>query len=160
MSTIDDNKKNIVVVRVSGKDKGLWVKTVGKFKETIKNLLDLQVDQETGATVRDEIQDYIKYGSQWVKESLQKPKTENILKLQEAAKLAAERINLLEEAEGKRIENVAAKFKQQLKQMKFYLLLAKAGAFDQESDNEVLLFAKSADAWLFAINEMEKGIGA
>ncbi len=44
--------------------------------------------------------------------------------------------------------------------MKFFLLLAKGGAFDGESDEDVLMFAKTADAWLFAIAEMEKSTSA
>ncbi len=105
MNPAHQPSKRIAIVKVSGKDKNLWASTVTKFRGVIKQLLDLQVDPDTGATVRDVLADYVRHGSEWVKESLQKPKVENILKLQEAAKLAAERIKIMEEAQGKHIEN-------------------------------------------------------
>ena len=156
MSFPEQTPKRIAVVRVSGKDKNLWQATADRFREVIRQMLDLQVNQETGSTVRDELQEFVRYGSEWVKETLKRPGVENLLKLQEASKVAAERIKTLAEAESVILNNRAQKFRDSLTEMKFYLLVAKAGGFDNETDADILMFAKTADAWLFAIAEMEK----
>src|SRR5258708_18237060 len=102
-------KRTFIKVDVEGNDKSTWAKLKNKLTETLFDLLNTQINSNSGATVRDEIQRITTNVIAFANAKLEKPSIENQKLLAEIEQILANKAKELAEtrkinAEAEKIE--------------------------------------------------------
>lgn len=151
---MEDPKKKIIKIDVSGKDQALFNKLRKRLLESVERLLDSPINYQTGTTVREETKKLTSLALNYAAEKLKKPAIENQLLLAEIE----EKYSIAEKnkAETRKIDAETNKlvFEQSLKELYFSIKLSKALIIGKKGE-EAIIMLKELDSFLEAIEEIK-----
>lgn len=155
---MEEDKKKLVRIELTGADENLFAALKGKLIAMINKVLESAIDVNSGLTLKEEIQKFTSLGMQFAEAKLKKASIENELLISNIQ----EKYSQIEKNKAEtRILNANAKaleFQQSLKELSFTLKMTKVLIAGNEGE-ESIIFLKQIDSFLEVVNSLNETNG-
>jgi hypothetical protein len=151
-------KRTFVKVDVEGNDKFTWSNLKSKLTETLFELLNKQINANSGATVNDEIKRIATSVIEFANAKLEKPSIENQKLLAEIEQILANKAKELAETRKINAEAEKIELDNTIQKLKIALGLAKMLA-NSTSDPDAIIFIKNIEEFSVIFSQENKLLG-